>query len=177
LAKEENTGLLHENGKTQSLGWYLQNLFRKFYEIPQDSGYFCDKVIPTKIMIDRSLWKAWIPPLTIEEGVASSRIWITFGGVIALDLHDGLGHGGDGVGVAVSNGEQSLRESFQDDLVVGVGLFKRDNVLKGKGGTFRSIWLQKKYNKVGYVWALQTTQNEWLKILNDVSSFDHRPRT
>jgi len=33
--------------------------------------------------------------------------------VVPFDLHDSLGHDGDGVGVALSDGEQGLGEVFQ----------------------------------------------------------------
>jgi hypothetical protein len=54
----------------------------------------------------------------------------TFGCVIALDLHDSLGHDGDGVGMSLPNSEKRLNEFLQNLKIFFVGFFERNNVLQ-----------------------------------------------
>ena len=52
--------------------------------------------------------------------------------VVALDLHDSLGHDGDGVGVPLSDGEEGLGEVLQHLRVLLARALECHHVLQGK---------------------------------------------
>ena len=52
--------------------------------------------------------------------------------IVSLDLHDGLGHDRDCVGVSLPDGEQRLGEVLQHGRILLVRVLKSNDVLKRK---------------------------------------------